>query len=151
MANAKLIAELFGVEVNTINYHLKEIFKSEELSEEAVIRKNRITASDGKSYNTNFYNLDVIISVGYRVNSLRATQFRQWATGVLRNFAIRGYVLDKERLKNGTFLNEEYFDHLLEEIREIRASERKFYQKITDIYATALDYNPQTKITKDFF
>lgn len=147
----KLIAELFGVEVNTINYHLKEIFKSEELSEEAVIRKNRITASDGKSYNTNFYNLDAIISVGYRVNSLRATQFRQWATGVLRNYAIRGYVLDKERLKNGTFLNEEYFDHLLEEIREIRASERKFYQKITDIYATALDYNPQTKITQDFF
>lgn len=147
----KLIAELFGVEVNTINYHLKEIFKSEELSEEAVIRKIRITASDGKSYNTNFYNLDAIISVGYRVNSVRATQFRQWATGVLRNFAIRGYVLDKERLKNGTFLNEEYFDHLLEEIREIRASERKFYQKITDIYATALDYNPHTKITKDFF
>ncbi len=147
----KLIAELFGVEVNTINYHLKEIFKSKELSEEAVIRKIRITASDGKNYNTNFYNLDAIISVGYRVNSLRATQFRQWATGVLRNFTIRGYVLDKERLKNGTFLNEEYFDHLLDEIREIRASERKFYQKITDIYATALDYNPQTKITKDFF
>lgn len=147
----KLIAELFGVEVNTINYHLKEIFKSEELSPEAVIRKIRITASDGKNYNTNFYNLDAIISVGYRVNSLRATQFRQWATVVLRNFAIRGYVLDKERLKNGTFLNEEYFDQLLEEIREIRASERKFYQKITDIYATALDYNPQIKITKDFF
>ncbi len=92
----KLIAELFGVEVNTINYHLKEIFKSEELSEEAVIRKIRITASDGKSYNTNFYNLDAIISVGYRVNSVRATQFRQWATGVLRNYAIRGYVLDKD-------------------------------------------------------
>lgn len=147
----KLIAELFGVEVNTINYHLKEIFKSEELSEEAVIRKIRITASDGKSYNTNFYNLDAIISVGYRVNSIRATQFRQWATGVLRNFAIRGYVLDKERLKNGTFLNEDYFEHLLEEIREIRASERRFYQKITDIYATAIDYNPQTKITNDFF
>ncbi len=101
----KLIAELFGVEVNTINYHLKEIFKSGEINAEAVIRKNRITASDGKSYNTNFYNLDAIISVGYRVNSLRATQFRQWATGVLRNFAIRGYVLDKERLKNGAFLN----------------------------------------------
>lgn len=147
----KLIAELLGVEVNTINYHLKEVFKSGELSEEAVIRKNPITASDGKSYNANFYNLDAIISVGYRVNSLRATQFRQWATGVLRNFAIRGYVLDKERLKNGTFLNKEYFDHLLEEIREIRASERKFYQKITDIYATALDYNPQAKATHDFF
>lgn len=147
----KLIAELFGVEVNTINYHLKEIFKSGELSEEAVIRKIRITASDGKNYNTYFYNLDAIISVGYRVNSLRATQFRQWATGVLRTFAIRGYILDKERLKNGTFLNEEYFEHLLEEIREIRASERRFYQKITDIYATAVDYSPNTKLTKDFF
>ena len=122
--------------------------------EEATIRKNRIVQKEGKrevGRDVLFYSLDAIISVGYRVNSLRATQFRQWATGVLRNFAIRGYVLDKERLKNGTFLNEEYFDHLLEEIREIRASERKFYQKITDIYATALDYNPQTKITKDFF
>ncbi|WP_339061057.1 virulence RhuM family protein [Tepidibacillus marianensis] len=150
----KLIAELFGVDVRTINDHLKNIYSEGELSEEATIRKNRIVQKEGNrevSRDVLFYNLDAIISVGYRVNSLRATQFRQWATGVLRNFAIRGYVLDKERLKNGTFLNEDYFDHLLEEIREIRASERKFYQKITDIYATALDYNPQTKITKDFF
>ena len=109
------------------------------------------SGTDGKEYNTKFYNLDAIISVSYRVNSLRATQFRQRATGVLRTFAIRGYVLDKERLKNGTFLNEKYFEHLLEEIRETRASERKFYQKITDIYATAVDYNAHTKLTKDFF
>ncbi|AOT71815.1 virulence RhuM family protein [Geosporobacter ferrireducens] len=150
----KLIAELFGVDVRTVNEHLKNIYAEGELTEEATIRKNRIVQKEGiREVNRDvlFYNLDAIISVGYRVNSLRATQFRQWATGVLRNFAIRGYVLDKERLKNGTFLNEEYFDHLLEEIREIRASERRFYQKITDIYATALDYNPQTKITKDFF
>lgn len=150
----KLIAELFGVDVRTINDHLKNVYAEGELEEEATIRKNRIVQKEGNrevSRDVLFYNLDAIISVGYRVNSLRATQFRQWATGVLRNFAIRGYVLDKERLKNGTFLNEEYFDCLLEEIREIRASERKFYQKITDIYATALDYNSQTKITKDFF
>lgn len=150
----KLIAELFGVDVRTINEHLKNIYAEGELTEEATIRKNRIVQKEGiREVNREvlFYNLDAIISVGYRVNSQRATQFRQWATGVLRNFAIRGYVLDKERLKNGTFLNEDYFEHLIEEIREIRASERRFYQKITDIYATALDYNPQTKITKDFF
>ena len=108
--------------------------------ENSVCRNSRQTADDGKAYNVSFYSLDAIIAVGFRVNSERATQFRQWATGVLRDFAIRGYVLDKERLKNGVFLNEEYFDHLLEEIREIRASERRFYQKITDIYATAMDY-----------
>jgi len=150
----KLIAELFGVDIRTVNEHLKNIYADGELVEEATIRKNRIVQKEGNrevGRDVLFYNLDAIISVGYRVNSIRATQFRQWATGVLRNFAIRGYVLDKERLKNGTFLNEEYFDHLLEEIREIRASERKFYQKITDIYATALDYNPQTKATQDFY
>lgn len=147
----KLIAELFDKSRNTITEHLQNIFKEGELDENLVCREFRHTGTDGKEYNTKFYNLDAIISVGYRVNSLRATQFRQWATGVLRTFAIRGYVLDKERLKNGTFLNEEYFEHLLEEIREIRASERRFYQKITDIYATAVDYNPQTKLTKDFF
>ena len=147
----KLIGELFDKSRNTITEHLLNIFKEGELDENSVCREFRHTGTDGKEYNTKFYNLDAIISVGYRVNSLRATQFRQWATGVLRDFAIRGYVLDKERLKNGTFLNEEYFEHLLAEIREIRASERKFYQKITDIYATALDYNPQTKITQDFF
>lgn len=106
---------------------------------------------DGKNYNIKFYNLDAIISVGYRVNSLRATQFRQWATKVLRTYTIQGYVLDKNRLENGQIFDEEYFEHLLDEIREIRASERKFYQKITDIYATAVDYSKNAKTTKDFF
>ena len=150
----KLIAELFGVDTRTVNEHLKNIYFESELMEKATVRKNRIVQKEGNrevSREVLFYNLDAIISVGYRVNSLRATQFRQWATGVLRDFAIRGYVLDKERLKNGAFLNEEYFDHLLEEIREIRASERKFYQKITDIYSTAIDYNLQAKATQDFF
>lgn len=147
----KLIASLFDVSVPTINEHLKNIFKSNELSENSVIRKFRTTASDGKNYNTQFYNLDAIISVGYRVNSVRATQFRQWATKVLRDFAIRGWVLDNDRLKNGAYLSEEYFDQLLAEIREIRASERKFYQKITDIYATAMDYNVESPTTKTFF
>jgi hypothetical protein len=147
----KLIATLFDVNVRTINEHLHNIFISQELDKTSVIRKFRTTATDGKSYVTQFYNLDVIISVGYRVNSLRATQFRQWATAILRDFAIRGWVLDNERLKNGTYLNEEYFNQLLAEIREIRASERKFYQKITDIYATALDYNTNSPTTKEFF
>ena len=150
----KMIAELFDVEVNTINYHLKEIYKSGELKEISTILKFRIVQTEGKrniSRDIDFYNLDVIISVGYRVNSGRATQFRQWATGVLRDFAIRGYVMDKERLKNGSFFNKEYFDHLLAEIREIRASERRFYQKITDIYSTASDYNPDAEITQTFF
>lgn len=147
----KLMAELFEVKVNTINYHLKEIFNIGELEEDSVIRNFRITANDGKQYNTKFYNLDAIISVGFRVNSIRATQFRQWAVKVLKDFSIRGYVLDKERLKNGAYLGEEYFDNLVEEIREIRASERKFYQKITDIYATAMDYNKDAVITKEFF
>ncbi|ACL19542.1 hypothetical protein DesLBE_1909 [Desulfitobacterium sp. LBE] len=147
----KLIAQLFDKSRNTITEHLQNIFNEGELDENSVCREFRHTGTDGKEYNTKFYNLDAIISVGYRVNSIRATQFRQWATGVLRTFAIKGYVLDKERLKNGTFLNEDYFEHLLEEIREIRASERRFYQKITDIYATAVDYNLHTKLTKDFF
>lgn len=147
----KLIAELFDVEVNTINYHLKEIFKSGELDENSVIRKIRITAKDGKEYNTKHYNLDVIISVGYRVNSIRATQFRQWATQILKDFAIRGYLIDKVRMENGKFLNEDYFEKLLEEIREIRLSERRFYQKITDIYSTSIDYNKDALTTKEFF
>ncbi|MDZ7654512.1 MAG: virulence RhuM family protein [Sulfurimicrobium sp.] len=147
----KLMAELFAVDVRTVSEHLKNIFSSGELGEDSVIRKFRITAADGKSYATNHYNLDAIISVGYRVNSVRATQFRQWATGVLREFAIKGYVLDKERLENGAFLGEDYFEHLLAEIREIRLSERKFYQKITDIYATAVDYNRDAPTTKAFF
>jgi len=147
----KLMGELFQVGVNTINYHLKEIFKNDEIDESSVIRKFRITATDGKNYNTNFYNLDAIISVGYRVNSLRATQFRQWATQILKEFAIKGFVLDKKRLENGSYLSENYFEELLSEIREIRLSERKFYQKITDIYSTSLDYNKDAKPTKVFF
>ncbi|MGC2062296.1 MAG: virulence RhuM family protein [Thermodesulfovibrionales bacterium] len=147
----KLIAELFGVDVRTISEHLNNIFDSHELDSDSVIRKFRNTATDGKQYLTNFYNLDAIISVGYRVNSLRATQFRQWATGILRDFAIRGYVLDKERLKNGSFFSKKYFENLLAEIREIRASERKFYQKITDIYATAMDYRADAETTQIFF
>lgn len=150
----KMIAALFAVEVNTINYHLKEIYKSGELQQLATIRNFRIVQTEGKrevNRDVEFYNLDVIISVGYRVNSLRATQFRQWATSVLRDFAIRGYVLDKERLKNGAFLSKTYFDNLLAEIREIRASERNFYQKITDIYATAMDYKSDDAVTQTFF
>lgn len=147
----KLMAELFGVDVRTISEHLKNIYASGELQEDAVIRKFRITASDGKNYNTQFYNLDAIISVGYRVNSKRATQFRQWATQVLKEFAIKGFVLDKRRLENGNFLGEDYFEKLLAEIREIRLSERRFYQKITDIYATSVDYNKNAPTTRDFF
>jgi len=150
----KMIAALFEVEVNTINYHLKEIFKSGELQQLSTIRNFRIVQTEGKrevSREVEFYNLDVIISVGYRVNSGRATQFRQWATSVLRDFAIRGYVLDKERLKNGSFLSKTYFDNLLAEIREIRASERNFYQKITDIYSTAMDYKTDDTVTQTFF
>lgn len=147
----KLMAELFGVDVRTVSEHLKNIFTSQELVAEAVIRKFRITASDGKNYQTQFYNLDAIISVGYRVNSLRATQFRQWATGVLREFAIKGYVLDRQRMENDSFLGEDYFERLLAEIREIRLSERRFYQKITDIYATSVDYNKDAPTTKAFF
>lgn len=145
------IARLFDKGRSTITEHLTEIFASNELSEDSVCRKFRLTASDGKTYNTKFYNLDAIISVGYRVNSLRATQFRQWATKVLRTFTVQGYVLDKNRLENGQIFDEEYFERLLEEIREIRMSERKFYQKITDIYATSVDYSKDAKTTKDFF
>jgi len=139
------------VSVPTINEHLANIFQSGELDPAAAIRKFRTTAADGKAYQTQHYNLDAIISVGYRVNSVRATQFRQWATQVLREFAIKGYVLDKKRLENGTFLGEDYYERLLEEIREIRLSERRFYQKITDIYATAIDYNSNAPTTRAFF
>jgi len=148
----KKMAELFGVEVHTINYHLKEIFNSKELDEGSVIRKIRITASDGKAYMTNFYNLDAIIAVGYRVNSYQATQFRIWATRTLREFIIKGFVLDDERLKQGRHFGKDYFDELLERIREIRASERRFYQKITDIYAQcSIDYDPKADITLTFY
>lgn len=147
----KLIGVLFDVDVRTVSEHLQNIFNSGELTESAVIRKFRNTASDGKSYLTAFYNLDAIIAVGFRVNSARATQFRKWAIGILRDFAIRGYVLDKERLKNGAIFDQAYFDNLLAEIREIRASERRFYQKITDIYATAMDYSAEAETTQAFF
>ena len=147
----KLISVLFDKGRSTITEHLKNIFETGELDEKAVCRDFRHTAEDGKDYTTRFYNLDAIIAVGFRVNSTRAIQFRQWATGVLRDYAIRGYVLDKERLKNGVFFSKEYFENLLAEIREIRASERKFYQKITDIYVTAMDYSVDAEITQMFF
>ncbi len=147
----KLMAELFGCSTDNISLHLKNIFKINELTEASVTEDFSVTAGDGKSYTTKHYNLDAIISVGYRVNSVKAVQFRQWATNVLKQFAIKGYVLDNDRLKNGTYLGKDYFDNLLEEIREIRASERRFYQKITDIYTTALDYDDDAPITKNFF
>ena len=150
----KLMAQLFGVKSHTITYHLKEIFDSGELKEKATARKIRVVQLEGKrkvSRETDFYNLDAIISVGYRVNSTRATQFRQWATHILREFAIKGYVLDKKRMENGIFLNKDYFEHLLAEIREIRLSERRFYQKITDIYSTSIDYNKSAVMTQEFF
>lgn len=147
----RAMSELFDVGVPAISKHLKNIFEDGELSENSVVSKMEITAADGKNYQTLFYNLDAIISVGYRVSSTRATQFRQWATAVLRQFAIRGYVIDRKRMENGTYLNEDYFEHLLAEIREIRLSERRFYQKITDIYATAVDYNKDAPTTRDFF
>jgi hypothetical protein len=147
----KLIGVLFDKGRSTITEHLQNIFETGELDENSVCRDFRHTAEDGKDYTTRFYNLDAIIAVGFRVNSTRATQFRQWAIGILRDFAIRGYVLDKDRLKNGAIFDEAYFDNLIAEIREIRASERRFYQKITDIYATAMDYNVDAEITQTFF
>ena len=150
----KLMATLFEVDVRTINEHLKNIYTQKEQTETATIRYFRIVQTEGNrevNREVAFYNLDAIISVGYRVNSIRATQFRQWATKVLKDFAIKGFVLDKKRLENGSFLNENYFEELLAEIREIRLSERKFYQKVTDIYATSLDYNKDAVSTKAFF
>lgn len=150
----RLIAELFAVDVRTVSEHLKNIYESEELRRDATLRKFRTVQTEGDrqvSRDVDHYNLDAIISIGYRVNSVRATQFRQWATGVLREFSIKGYVLDRKRLENGTFLGEDYFERLLAEIREIRLSERKFYQKVTDIYATAIDYNRDAPTTKTFF
>lgn len=147
----KLIALLFDADRSVITKHLKNIFDTQELEEDSVCAFFAHTAEDGKNYNTKYYNLDAIISVGYRVNSKRATAFRQWATSVLRDYAIRGYVIDRKRIENGTFLGEDYFEHLLAEIREIRLSERRFYQKITDIYATAMDYSKDSPLTKQFF
>lgn len=150
-ATQKAMAELFDVGVPAISKHLKNIFENREVIEDSVISKMETTASDGKIYNTTFYSLDAIISVGYRVNSIRATQFRQWCTHILRQFAIRGYVIDKKRMENGSFIGKDYFEHLLAEIREIRLSERRFYQKLTDIYATAIDYNRNAPTTRLFF
>lgn len=150
----KLMGILFEVSLKTINEHLINLFDQKEISKEATIRNFRIVQKEGPrevARNIEFYNLDAIIAVGFRVNSLRAIQFRQWAVSVLKDFAIRGYLLDKERLKNGSFFNKAYFDNLLEEVREIRASERRFYQKITDIYATAMDYDSKAEITQSFF
>ena len=150
-ATQKAMATLFDVDRSVITKHLKNIFDSEELIADRVCAKFAHTAEDGKTYNTMFYNLDAIISVGYRVNSIRATQFRQWCTYVIRQFAIRGYIVDKKRMENGSFINVDYFEQLLEEIREIRLSERNFYQKLTDIYATAIDYNKDAPTTRRFF
>ena len=150
-ATQKAMAQLFDCSTDNIGLHLKNIFASGELVKGSVTEKNSATAADGKNYQTMFYNLDAIISVGYRVNSVRATQFRQWCTFVLRQFAIRGYVVDQKRMENGAFLGVDYFEHLLAEIREIRLSERRFYQKLTDIYATAIDYNKDAPTTRLFF
>ena len=147
----KLMAVLFDCSTDNISLHLKNIFSDGELNPDSVTEEFSVTASDGKSYKTKHYNLDAIIAVGYRVNSKRATAFRQWATSVLKDYAIRGYVIDRKRMENGTFLSEDYFEHLLAEIREIRLSERRFYQKITDIYATAMDYSKDSPLTKQFF
>ena len=144
-----MIAQLFEKSVSTINEHIKNIYKEKELSEIDTIKK--FGNSEFAKKPTNYYNLDLIISVGYRVNSKKATQFRQWATSVLKEFAIKGFVLDKKRLENGSFLGQNYFDRLLEEIREIRVSERVFYQKLTDIYSTSVDYNKDDETTKNFF
>jgi hypothetical protein len=148
----KQMAELFDVDVRTISEHLQAIFQTGELDAESVIRKIRNTATDGKSYLTNFHSLDAIIAVGYRVNSIQATHFRIWATQTLREFIIKGFVLDDERLKQGSHFGKDYFDELLERIREIRASERRFYLKITDIYEQcSIDYNRDAEITTAFF
>lgn len=150
-ATQKAMAQLFDCSTDNIGLHLKKIFKSGELDENSVTEKNSVTAADGKNYLVKFYNLDAIISVGYRVNSIRATQFRQWCTSVIRQFSLRGYVIDKKRMENGSFIGEDYFEHLLAEIREIRLSERRFYQKLTDIYATAINYNKDAPTTRLFY
>jgi len=147
----KAISILLDVDRSVITKHLKTIFDSGELNKDSVCAIFAHTAKDGKTYQIQHYNLDAVISVGYRVNSVRATQFRQWATHILRQFAIRGYVIDRKRMENGSFLSEDYFEHLLAEIREIRLSERRFYQKITDIYTTSIDYNKDAPTTRMFF
>ena len=148
----KAMARLYGIGVPTVNHHLSKIFSDGELVEDPVIRKYRITGSDGKSYNTQHYGFAVVIAVGYKVNSEKAVQFRKWATSVLEEFTIKGFAMDDERLKNfGTVLTKDYFEEQLQRIREIRVSERRFYQKITDLYATSLDYDPTAAASKRFF
>ena len=148
----RLMAELYGVDVRTINYHIKQILEDHELDENSVIRKYWITASDGKNYNTNHYSLQMIIAVGFKVNNERAVQFRKWANAIVKDYTIQGWVMDDERLKKGgTILTKDYFEKQLEKVREIRLSERRFYQKITDIYATSIDYDPTATATKRFF
>lgn len=147
----KMLATLYDVKVNTINYHINKIFEDAELERDSVIRKFRITASDGKTYDALHYSLQMIIAVGFKVDSERAVQFRKWVNQIAKDYTIKGWVMDDERLKQGTFLTDKYFEEQLERIREIRASERKFYQKITDIYATAIDYDKNAKSTKRFY
>lgn len=147
----KMMAVLYDVDVRTINYHIKKIFADSELEENSVIRKFWITASDGKNYNTNHYSLQMIIAVGFKVNSERAVQFRKWVNNIATEYTIKGFVMDDERLKQGTYLTDKYFEEQLERIREIRASERRFCQKITDLYATAVDYDKNSKATKRFY
>ena len=148
----KMLAVLYEVETNTINYHIKKIFEDSELEEDSVIRNFRITAADGKSYDTKHYNLQMIIAVGFKVNSERAVQFRKWVNNIAKEYTIKGFAMDDERLKNdGSILTKNYFEEQLERIREIRSSERKFYQKITDIYATAIDYDKDASATKRFY
>lgn len=148
----KMMGTLYQVETHTINYHLKKVFGDNELDENSVVRNFRITATDGKTYNTQHYNLSAIIAVGYKVNSERAVLFRKWATQIVQEFTIKGFAMDDERLKNdGTILGKQYFEEQLQRIREIRVSERKFYQKITDIYSTAIDYDVKATSTQRFF
>ncbi len=147
----KMLAYLYNVDVRTVNYHIKKVFKDAELDENSVIRNFRITADDGKSYNTKHYSLEMIIAVGFKVNSEKAVQFRKWINVIAKDYTIKGFVMDDERLKEGTYLTDKYFEEQLERIREIRSSERKFYQKITDIFATSLDYDKTSKATRRFY
>ncbi|MFA7319410.1 MAG: RhuM family protein [Parcubacteria group bacterium] len=145
------MAELFETTVPNVNMHLRNLFKRGEIEENSVIKDFLITAADGKNYKTKFYSLEAVIAVGYRVNTERGTQFRQWATGVLKNYIHKGYALDVNRMKYGSRFSARYFDELYEEIKDIRTSERRIYQKITDIYETAIDYSPNTRESKEFF
>lgn len=147
----KMLATLYDVDVRKVNYHINKIFKDEELDKNSVIRNFRITANDGKNYITKHYNLEMAIAVGFKVNSERAVQFRKWVNKIAKDYTIKGWVMDDERLKRGSYLTDKYFEEQLERIREIRASERKFYQKITDIYATAIDYDKNALRTKRFY